>query len=451
MINVILLILYSMIIVIVYCEIRKWFIQRKLRCFESPSQLPILGVAGRFLGKPNDRIIDIVFDIYKEVKTTPVQLWFGPLLAVGVSEPEDIRIILSNENCLDKPYFYQHLKCKSSIIASERDVWKPDRHALNTAFNVNILHSYAPAVNEKARILIRKLEACLHETGDLYRIIFIYMLDTIVRTTLGTEINMQCEIDVERGPYYYGIFKQIMENIQYRVARYWLRWDLTYALTKVCRDEKILLKIGNELFETGHRRMKNHMDFLATQTDDKYQANETKCRNFLDKCIRMEQNGWFDSENVLDQMRLIVFAGTDTLSITTFGTLLMLAINQKHQDLVVEELQSIFESADCDVTKTHLANMQYTERVIKESHRLLAPVPFIGRKTSAEIELPKGTVPKDTIIFINIMHLHHNPKIWGENVLEFDPDRFLPENIAKRPKCSFIPFSYGSRNCIGMK
>lgn len=121
---------------------------------------------------------------------------------------------------MEKPYFYNHLHCKSSIIATDRDIWKSDRRTLNMAFNIRILHSYIPILNEKARRLLRKMEPLLEESGHLYRTIFISYLDSIVRTTMGIEIDMQSDSVPQRGIFYYGIFRQIMENIQYRMHNF---------------------------------------------------------------------------------------------------------------------------------------------------------------------------------------------------------------------------------------
>ncbi|XP_031618068.1 uncharacterized protein LOC116337548 [Contarinia nasturtii] len=442
-------ILIISVIFIIYGEIRKWFIKRKMRNFESPKQLPILGVAGRVIGKSNEEFINIVFDIFDEVKSTPIQVWFGPFLAIFISEPPDIETILTSDDCLNKPYLYEHMKCKTSIIATNREVWKPHRRALNTAFNLKILQSFVSIFNHKSCIIIKQMEPFLQEPGDLYRTIFIGMIDMITKTTMGTEMNLQLN---GRGVVLYDIVKSVMNNIQYRITRCWLRWDFMWNISKVGRDEKIPLKNGNRSIDEIYEKKVNELRLLKSQGIDYLEeAKEKNATNILEKCLILEQEGVFSHENVLDQMRVIILAGIDTSSITVFGTLLMLAINEKHQDLVVEELRSIFDSADSDVTQENLSRMQYLERVIKETLRLLSPVPFIIRKPSADIESAKGIIPRGAFVVINILHLHRNPKIWGENALEFDPDRFLPENIAKRPLFSYIPFSGGARNCIGMK
>lgn len=448
MIHGIISILITLIVAIAYMEIRKWRIKKTLQDFESPKEYPIMGVAGRIIGKKNEQLIDFIQNLFDEVKTTPLQCWFGPILLIGVSEPKDIQTILTDENCLNKPYFYNHLHCNSSILATDRTIWTSDRRSLNAAFNIKMLQSYITPLNDKTRILIKRIEPCVHKVSDLYRIIFISMLDMVTRTTMGCEMNLQSD----RGEFLYNISKQVMNNIQYRYVRYWLRWDFTYSLTQRCREEKYTLADGNNFMDELYLKKTDELEDLRSHGIDYLkEAQEKKMTNILEKCLILEKDGIFSHDKVLDQMRVIILAGIDTSAITVYGTLLMLAINQKQQDLVVSELRSILETPDCDVNQTHLSNMKYLECVIKESMRLLPPAPFIARQTSADIILEKGIIPKNSTVFINIMKMHRNPQIWGENALEFDPDRFLPENVAQRPPFSYIPFSGGPRNCIGMK
>lgn len=447
--HVVILVLINLILFFIYIEIKKYFIRKKLRHFCRPTpEYPIVGIAGRFIGKPNDQIVEIVLNLFDEVKSTPFQMWIGPILSVGVSDPKDVQTLLTNENCLNRPYVYNFIPCNESMVAKKKELWRPDRRALNTSFNINVLQSFVPHLNEKCRILIEKMEPHVKRASDFHHLFDMCSMDMITRTMLGIEMNVQSE----RGSRICHCVAQILSNIQYRLPRIWLHCDFTYSLTQVSRDEQVALrdfaKFINEIYE----RKVNELEALMSNGVDRLkEANESNSMNFLEKCLLLEQNGIFTQENVLDNVRLMIFAGGDTTTMAVFGTALLLAMNQKHQEIVVNELRGILGTADAEVTYKHLNEMKYTERAIKEAMRLLPPGPFIARETSADIELSKGVIPKNTIVFFNIIHMHRSSKVWGENALEFDPDRFLPENVANRPSLSYIPFSGGPRNCIGLK
>lgn len=113
-------------------------------------------------------------------------------------------------------------------------------------------------------------------------------------------------------------------------------------------------------------------------------------------------------------------------------------------------MDSIFQGSDRSSTLKDLNDMKYLERVIKEGLRLYPAVPKVGRLLDEDVQLDEYKIPKGCIIGVHIYYLHRDERFFPDPE-KFDPDRFLPENMAGRHPFAYIPFSAGSRNCIGQK
>lgn len=59
-------------------------------------------------------------------------------------------------------------------------------------------------------------------------------------------------------------------------------------------------------------------------------------------------------------------------------------------------------------------------------------------------------IPEGATCVVFTQELHRNP-IYYPKPEVFDPERFSPEEVAKRHPFAYIPFSAGPRNCIGQK
>lgn len=131
-------------------------------------------------------------------------------------------------------------------------------------------------------------------------------------------------------------------------------------------------------------------------------------------------------------------------------SILFLAIHSDIQERVAQDIVKIFPSEDESVTFDGLTELVYLDMIVKETLRLVPSIGHMIRKTSGNVELDEGLViPKGISVFISIVGVHRLKHIWGEDADEFNPDRFLPEEVEKRHPYSYLPFSMGPRNCIG--
>eukprot|EP00116_Pleurobrachia_bachei_P011531 sb/3471793/ len=63
------------------------------------------------------------------------------------------------------------------------------------------------------------------------------------------------------------------------------------------------------------------------------------------------------------------------------------------------------------------------------------------------IKHSRGVSPLPGFI-ISVHNIHRSEAVW-EDPTQFNPDRFLKVDTRRLKPCTFIPFSFGSRACIG--
>ncbi|XP_024892041.1 cytochrome P450 4C1-like [Temnothorax curvispinosus] len=120
------------------------------------------------------------------------------------------------------------------------------------------------------------------------------------------------------------------------------------------------------------------------------------------------------------------------------------------QDRVRKEVETAFKENRHQFNKELLDNLKYLHRCIQETLRLYPSVFLISRVAGEDVKLQSYLVPAGTTLVLNIYGVHRDPNFWPNPEI-FDPDRFLPERKRNHHCYSHIPFSAGSRNCLGQQ
>jgi len=171
-------------------------------------------------------------------------------------------------------------------------------------------------------------------------------------------------------------------------------------------------------------------------------------------------------EDVLAQVPTFLVAGHETTSTATTWALYALSLNKEVQAKLRKELSSI--STD-NPSMDELNSLPYLDAVVRETLRIHTPVPSTIRVAVQDDILPLGTpftdtngqihheviVKKGQTMIIPILALNRLRTIWGEDSMEFKPERWesVPEGAGAIPGVwgNVLTFLGGPRACIGYR
>lgn len=146
-----------------------------------------------------------------------------------------------------------------------------------------------------------------------------------------------------------------------------------------------------------------------------------------------------------DEVMTMVLAGHETTANALTWAFYLLSTHPEVERRLAAEVAQLEGRAP---SLADLPKLTYTKQVMEETMRLYPPAWAVGRQTIEDDEIGGYRIPKKTDVMLFPFATHRDPRFW-DNPEGFDPDRFLPENVAKRHKFAFFPFAAGPRMCIG--
>lgn len=365
--------------------------------------------------------------------------FYGPQPFLFGITPTSIEGILSNTQNLNKSFIYKMMMpwMGNGILTSDKEVWKTRRKILTPAFHFRILDDYTPIMNRRTADVVEKLSTLGKDYFDVLPVLRLAAFGMLFETAMGIEID---EAEVQKR----GLLRvtdELAASVMARIVNIFHWSDFIFNRSKS----------GSRFYKNvEYIQSYNHKIVKQRKEEYKIGVDTGSRRSFLDILLRMHiEDGTLTEEQVRDEVATVFIGGFDTTATAASFTLYLLGHHPEIQKKVHQELDEVFGSDwERPVTLEDVKNLKYLECVIKESMRLYPPVPLVARNIDEDVIIDGHTIPKGTVAFGMIYYLHRHPRVYDQ------PNDFIPERFQitkERHPYAYVPFSGGSRNCIGQR
>lgn len=199
---------------------------------------------------------------------------------------------------------------------------------------------------------------------------------------------------------------------------------------------------------------------LEEETKDKPELQRKDFMHYIMHAKDPETGEKFTPADLVGEAALLVGAGTDTTSTALAAEFFYLTRNPQILEKLQDEVRGAFDDVEDIKMGPKLSGLKYLRAVVDESLRMGNPVPDVlhRRVLPGGVTIDGHDIPAGTIVGSTQYAVHHNEKYFPRS-FDFLPERWIVGSeklgfpvtassieLAKR---AFIPFSTGSRNCVG--
>lgn len=387
-----------------------------------PRAIPFLGLPIRlykFLDDPLGAILAL-----REHGQVASLVADNPAIVVALG-PERVREVLSNPDIFrhDETLFRgpkgSYLdKLRLTIVSVNGDVHKRHRRLMMPAFQRSALEAYAEDVTTVTEHMLSRWPS----EGEV-------RADSLVRE-LALCIAVKCfyGMDVTQGATGLGHLAAEMVEILTDPFTILTPFDLPgFPYHQAVVKAEALLKKLESLVEEKRRQGPGGRDALSLLV---HSVSEDGSR--------------LSDDELLAEASTLFIAGHETIAMTIAWTLFLL---ERHPPILSRLLDEIEATVDLTPPKpSDFARMPFTERVIRESMRILPSVPTLFMRACAqEVQVGDIRLPPFANVVVSPLVAHHDPNVWPEP-RRFNPDRWIELTPASY---TYLPYGGGPRTCLG--